>query len=126
MERQRAVKSVESEGKTLNDKAALQGPVWSATQDQSGEDPFLMIIRRPAEEMNFLDGEARPMADKCKDATARAWNLERATKRVEQETHDAKELLSLVEASLANQSVEIDSKETWRELGVDSAVRENS
>jgi hypothetical protein len=144
MERQRVVKSAErkdsalmtfeSEVETLNNKVVTLSKDLSGRRkiNQSGEDPFL-IIPRLEEEMNFFDSEARLMADKYKDATARAQNLERETKRVERETDETKELLALAEASLANQSVEIDSKETverlhetWRELGVNSAVRENS
>jgi hypothetical protein len=124
----------ESEVETLNNKVVTLSKDLSGRRkiNQSGEDP-LLIIRRLEEEKNFFDSEARLMADKYKDATARAQNLERETKRVERETDETKELLALAEASLANQGVEIDSKEAverlheiWRELGVDSAVRENS
>jgi hypothetical protein len=144
MERQRVVKSAErkdsalvsfeSEVETLNNKVGTLSKDLSGRRkiNQSGEDP-LLIIQRLEEEKNFFDSEARLMADKYKDATAQAQNLERETKRLERETDETKELLTLAEASLAKQGFEIDSKETverlheiWRELGVDSAVRENS
>ena len=144
MERQRVVKSAERkdsallsferEVETLNNKVVTLSKDLSGRRkiSQSGEDP-LLIIQRLEEEKNFFDSEARLMADKYKDATARAQNLERETKVLERENDETKELLAFAEASLANQGAEIDSKATverlheiWRELGVDSMVRENS